>query len=175
MSLSASEVLVSAPEGQQWVVFHARPRCEKKIEALSRQRPARMYLPCVSRVHTYGGRIRTHQVPLFRGYVFGLIHREDRPWFRSNHYVANLLEVVDEGKLLDTLRAVDQALRAEMNVEVLPFLAVGRRVRVVGGPLKGLEAMIADIQGRSQVILALDLIQQTVSMAVDAAFLQPVD
>lgn len=174
-SHSALELLQPAPEGWQWVVLHARPRCEKKIEGLARQREARFFLPCVDRVHNYGGRVRTNRVPMFPGYIFGLIRREDRLWFRQSQYVANLLEVLNENRLIEALRAVAVALEEEIPLDVLPFLQSGTRVCIIGGPMKGLEAVIAEVKGRHQVILQLDLIQQSVALEIDAAFLKAVE
>ncbi len=164
-----------APEGWQWVVLHTRPRCEKKCEALSRQKEARMYLPCIDKVHTYGPRVRVHRLPLFRGYVFALLRKEDRAWFRQSPHVANVIEVVNERRFLETLRAVARALSEDLGHEVLPFLEAGRKVRITGGPLKGLEAVIAEVRGRSHVLLQIELIQQSLVLEVDAAFLEPMD
>lgn len=168
-------VLAPAGPGEQWVVLHTKPRCEKKLVRHSLQREACMYLPTIPRVHNYGARVREYEIPLFNGYVFGRIAREDLPWFRGNPYVANLLPVPNETELLTALRDVAAALRAEVPVDVLPFLQPGRMVRVIGGPMKGMEAEIAEVKGRQQVILRLELIQQTVAMQIDAAYLQAAD
>ena len=164
-----------AEPGFVWVVLHTKPRCEKKLVLHSRQREARMYLPTVPRVHNYGARVREYEIPLFSGYVFGCIAREDLAWFRGNPYVANLLPVPDEEELLKSLRGLADALRAEVPVEVLPFLQPGRRVKVIGGPMKGMEAEVAEVKGRKRVVLRLELIQQTVAMEIDAAYLKSAD
>lgn len=166
------DFLHPAPEGWQWVVFHSRPRCEKKVEALQRQRPAKIFLPCVERIHQYGGRRRVNLVPMFTGYVFGMIQREDFRWFRQNVHVANILEVVDEKAFLPPLRAVAGALQAGLQLAVYPEMAPGRRVKIIGGPMKGLEAEVQEIKGVKSVVLRLELIQQTVAMEIDVAYLK---
>ena len=169
------EFLQPSPGGRQWVVLHTRPRCEKKLVRHSRQRDAIAWLPTVRRVHNYGKRVRHHDVPLFNGYVFAQIDTQDRDWFRGSPYTANLIEVRHEMRLLAPLRAVAEALRAEVPVEVLPFLQPGRTVKIIGGPMKGAEAVIAEIKGKHRVILHLELIQQSVAMEIDPAYLQAAD
>ncbi len=169
------EFLRPSPEHLQWVVLHTKPRCEKKLVLHSRQKQARTYMPTVRRVHNYGKRVRHHDVPLFNGYVFAQIERADRAWFRQNPYVANLIEVMEEERMLASLRTVAEALRAEVPVEVLPFLQPGRTVKIIGGPMKGAEAVVAEIKGKNRVILHLELIQQSVAMEIDAAYLKAAD
>ena len=169
---SPLDFLHPAPEGWQWVVFHSKPRCEKKVEALQRQRPAKIFLPCLERVHNYGARKRINLVPMFTGYVFGMIQKEDQRWFRQNPNVANILEVLNEKPFLAPLRAVAEALQAGMSLEVFPEMAPGRKVQIIGGPMKGLEAEVMEIKGVKNVLLRLEMIQQTVAMEIDVAYIK---
>lgn len=166
------DFLHPAPEEWQWVVFHSKPRCEKKVENLQRQRPAKIFLPCLERIHNYGARKRVNLVPMFTGYVFGMIKREDRRWFLQNPNVANILEVLDEEKFLTPLRAIAEALQAGMNLEVFPEMKPGRKVLITGGPMKGLEAEILEIKGVKNVLLRLEMIQQTVAMEIEVSYLK---
>jgi transcription antitermination factor NusG len=87
--------------------------------------------------------------------------------------VANLLAVVDQARLLDQLRQIRIALASGDCVEVLPFLEAGRPVRVVAGPFRGLEGIITRIKGHTRVVLNVDMIQQSVAVEVDSAWLEP--
>jgi len=156
------------------VVLHSKPRCEKKIQLLNRQRPAHIFLPCVERVHNYGGRHRAYLIPMFTGYVFARIRREDKVWFRQNQNVANVIEVLNEDRFLSPLRAIAEALREGLDLEVLPALQPGSKVLVTGGPLKGLEAEIIELKGARRVVLHLELIQKSVAMEIDVSYLKAV-
>lgn len=166
--------LTPAPEGWVWVVFHSKPRCEKKIEHLQHQKPAKIFLPCIERVHTYGARKRVNLVPMFTGYVFGMIQREDTRWFRQNANVANIIEVLHEESFLPPLRAIAKALKEGRNLDVYPEMAPGKKVMITGGPMKGLEAEVIEIKGVKNVLLRLEMIQQTVAMEIEVAYLKPV-
>lgn len=165
-------MLAPAPTDMQWVVLHTRPRCEKKLVNHARLRSCRTYLPTIRRAHNYGKRVREYDVPLINGYVFACIQNEDRNWFRNNPYVANLLDVPDEALFLAPLRTMADALSRGLEVEVLPHLKPGKKILITGGPMKGLEAVISEIKGKNKVILHLELIQQSVALEIDTAWIK---
>lgn len=167
------DMLTPAGEGRQWVVLHTKPRCEKKVLVLRAQRPADMFLPCLERVHNYGARERRYEVPMFTGYVFAKIMREDQRWFRQNHNVANVIEVENEDRLLEPLRAIATALSAGTPMEVLPTLRPGQRIRVTGGSMKGLETDIVEINGENRIVIHVEMIQQSVALEIDPAYVKP--
>ncbi len=169
-----SDLLRPAPPGWQWVVLHTKPRCEKKIQLMGRMKEAVTYLPTLRRVHNYGARVRHFDVPMFTGYVFSMIRSDDKTWFRQNPYVANLMEVAREASLLGPLRAIASSLAAGQELEVLDYLQPGKPVRITGGPMKGLEAVIAEVRGKDKIILHLELIQQSVVLEISAAYVKPV-
>lgn len=166
------ELLTPSQEGWIWTVLHTKPRCEKKVAELSALQPSTLYLPSINRVHTYGSRVRSYQVPLFPGYVFGCMPTESLSWYRSNRYVANLIEVVDEKALLTPLKSVALSLAAGMHVDMVAPMGPGTRVQVTGGPLKGLEADVHQIDGTNKVVLEVELIQKMVTIDVDVTYLK---
>jgi transcription antitermination factor NusG len=171
---SSLDILTPATEGEQWVVLHSKPRCEKKVVALQALHPADMFLPCVKRAHNYGARVRTYEIPMFTGYVFAKLRDEDKSWYRQNHQVANLIEITDERKLLEPLRAIATALEAGAEMEVLPFLKPGQRIRVTGGSLKGLETEIIEIRGEKRIVIQVEMIQQSVALEMDPAYIKAI-
>jgi len=167
-----STLLQAAGPDEQWVVLHTRPRCEKKLGEHSRLKDCRFYLPTIRRAHNYGRRVREYDVPFFNGYVFACVQKNDKAWFRYNPYVANVLEVLKEEPFLRVLRGVATALSEGMELEILPYLQPGKKVLITGGPMKGLEAVIAEVKGQNKVLLNLELIQQSVIMEIDSAYLK---
>lgn len=157
-----------------WVVIHARPRCEKKVEEICRLRGMFSYLPLLTRKKTYGGRVRTHEVPLFSGYVFVRADAAGRAFLRQNQRVANMLEVTDQATLLRQLDQVRRALEEHEAIELFPHLSAGMKVEVRSGPLKGVEGYVHKVRNKTRIVLNIDFIQQAVSVEVDAEWLVPV-
>lgn len=166
--------LLQVPETPRaWVVLHTRPRCEKKLAAFCERSEFPVYLPLRRRIHRYGARRREFWSPLFPGYVFSMSTPAGRTTLRQNQYVARLLEVLDQEKLVGQLRQISQALAVDDVVEVLPYLARGRQVRVLAGPFKGLEGIVQRVKGRTKVVLNVDMIQQAIRVEVDSSCLGP--
>lgn len=162
-----------APEPQRWVVLHARPRCEKKLAEAARRVGARVYLPLHTRVHRYGARERAFQVPLFTGYVFCRADAAARQWLGQNRYAAKLLDVADQDQLIRQLRQIQLALASGLQLEIMPYLEIGRRVRITAGPLRGSEGVVMRVKGRTRVMLNIDMIRQAAAVEMDSASLAP--
>ena len=64
---------------------------------------------------------------------------------------------------------LSHSLRAEPH----PFLTVGRRVRITGGPFAGLEGVLRRKKGGTRVIVSLGLIQRSLAVDVDIADVRP--
>ena len=172
MTLSPLEILTPAPDGWSWNVLHTKPRCEKKVVALSPLKQAEFYLPCTKRAHEYGSRKRLYEVPLFTGYVFGRMPEDHVPWYRGNQYVANVIPVMHEEKLLSPLRTIATALDSGLELDVLPDMVPGSRVKITAGPLKGLETEIHDLSGQNKVIIQLEMIQKSVAIEIEISHLK---
>ena len=158
---------------RQWLVLHTRPRCEKKVADVCTRNAIPSYLPLHKKTHRYGARERAFWTPLFPGYVFGLASDQQKSYLSQNQYVANVLRVNDQKLLLWQLRQIEQALAGGDLVEVLPFLEQGKLVCVTGGPFKGVEGVVLRIKGKTKVVLNVDMIQQSIAVEVDSAFLKP--
>jgi transcription antitermination factor NusG len=55
-----------------------------------------------------------------------------------------------------------------------PFLNVGQRVQIEGGALDGLEGMIEDTKTRNRLIVSVSLLQRSVAVEIDSAWVTPV-
>jgi transcriptional antiterminator RfaH len=168
-----ADILQAPAPDRFWVVLHTRPRCEKKVVEYCRRSGFPVYLPLRKKVHRYGARERMFLSPLFPGYAFCILGVAERTAVRQNRHVANLLEVLDQGRLVEQLRQIEQALSAGDVVGVMPYLEKGKPVRVTGGAMKGLEGIVLRVKGRTRVVLNVDMIRQSVVVEVDSALLAP--
>ncbi len=165
-----AERAIPKPGGDKaWVVAHTRPRCEKKLISFCQMHSIHTYLPLLETTHRYGGRIRRFSKPLFTGYVFALTGGRARTLLRQNRYVANLLETSRQAELVQQLRDIYRALAAGRTVQVEEYFESGRRVRIIGGPLRGVEGVIVRRKNETRVLLKVDLIRQAVSVEVNTA------
>ncbi len=169
----ASSVLDTRVPDAQWVVVHCRPRCEKKVKAFAELRGIVCFLPLRTSTHRYGARVRSFENPLFPGYLFCLVSRDNQRWLRQHDRVANVLEVEDQATLIRQLHQIEAALDSGQALEVLPFIEKGKWVRIVQGPCKGLEGFVQEVKGQTRVVLNVDFIRESVVIEVEAAWLGP--
>jgi transcription antitermination factor NusG len=131
------------------------------------------YLPLRKKTHTYGRRKREFESPLFPGYVFCIVDIHQRSFLRQNRYVANILDVIEQEKLVGQLNQVHRALAVGDVLEVRPYLVKGTPVMVKNGPFKGMEGVVERVKGQTRVVLNVDMIQQGISFEIDAECLVP--
>jgi len=177
--------LMSDPQGKEgprpWWVCHCKPRCEKKFAALMQAHGFTHYLPLVTSERRYGARLKVFTKPLFPGYVFAEIPPEKKPLIYQQDLLARAFEVEDVPRLLAQLDDIRALLASGIDFTLKPLLTKGRRVRIISGPLKGIEGFVesaeADSKHRSStgsrsVLLSIDVLQQGLLVPVPAADLK---
>ena len=86
--------------------------------------------------------------------------------------LARAIPVDDEAQFLRQLAEVRAIVASGYELSLLPLLARGRRVRVTGGPLHGLEGLVDDPSNPQGVVLSVDVLQQGLHVKVPAENLQ---
>ncbi len=156
----------SGAEGETWWVCHCRPRCEKKFAALLTAERMAHYLPLMTSVKRYGNRERSHTKPLFPGYVFARVPDERKARIYQQDLLARTLPVIDEPLFLRQLADVQRIVSAGFEATVHPLFTKGHPVRVIGGPLRGLEGVIDDPSNPQGIVITVDVLQQGLHIPV---------
>jgi transcription antitermination factor NusG len=170
-------VALPAPSPEpRWYAAYTCANHEKRVAAELGARDVEHFLPLYSSMRRWKDRRVQLQLPLFPGYVFVRLALRDR---QRVVQIPSVVRLVGFGGLptalpdteVDIMRSgLSQSLRAEPH----PLLAVGRRVRITGGPFAGLEGILKRKRSNLRVVVSLALIQRSVSVEVSAADLAPV-
>jgi transcription antitermination factor NusG len=83
--------------------------------------------------------------------------------------VGNIPAVLADEEIL----AIRDALRAEAVVRPWPFLEVGQRARLTGGPLVGLEGLLIQGDHRQQIVLGLTALNQSIAVEIEHEWIEP--
>lgn len=152
-----------------WLVCHTKPRCEKKFAALLAAEGYEHYLALVQSVRHYGAQKKTFTKPLFPGYVFAKVPVERKARIYQQDLLARAIIVADEAGFLRQLEDVKAIVASGLELSVMPLITKGRRVRIVGGPLNGLEGFVDDPSNPQGIVLSVDVLQQglRVKMSVE--------
>ena len=72
------------------------------------------------------------------------------------------------------IEAVRRVVESPMKAEPHPFLKSGDRVRVVAGPLQGLEGILLRRKNLWKLVLSVEILQRSVAVEVDAFMVERV-
>ena len=156
-----------------WLVCHTKPRCEKKFAALLAAENFEHYLPLVQSIRRYGQQTKRFTKPLFPGYVFTKLPREKKARIYQQDLLARAITVEDEARFLRQLEDVKAIVASGFKLSVMPLLTKGRRVKIVGGPLHGLEGFVDDPANPQGIVISVDVLQQGLLVKMLAEYLQP--
>jgi transcription antitermination factor NusG len=161
----------------RWYAAYTCANHEKRVAAELLAREVEHYLPLYKSVRRWKDRRVQLELPLFPGYVFVRLALCDRMRVVP---IPSLVRLVGFNGLpaaladeeMEILRlGLGQSLLAEPH----PFLTVGRRVRIAGGPFAGLEGVLKRKKSNLRVVVSLELIQRSVAVDVDAADVTPLN
>ena len=155
-----------------WYVAHTRPRREKKLVEYAQREGLVVTLPCYSSAHKYRGKTATFEKPLFPGYVFFRLLPSARPKVYQSDYVANLLDVPDQTQFEEQLAAIQLALASKLEIQLAPEIGKGKQVRIIAGPLRGVEGWVEERFGMSTVLLRVDFLSQAAAVKMEADSLE---
>jgi transcriptional antiterminator RfaH len=155
-----------------WLVCHTKPRCEKKFAALMAAEKFEHYLPLIESVRQYAQQTKRFTKPLFPGYVFAKVPRELKARIYQQDLLARAITVEDEDSFLHQLADVKMIVASGFELSVMPLLTKGRRVKIVGGPLHGVEGFIDNPAQPQGIVIAIDVLQQGLLVKVPAENLQ---
>lgn len=162
--------------GLNWYALYTRSRHEKCVAQQIEQRSIACFLPLYRSVRRWKDRRKELELALFPGYVFVRLALQDR--LRVLQLPSAVRLVSFNGRPAVLPEAEIEQLRERLArggcVEPHPYLRVGRRVRVCGGPMQGLEGIIVRRKDRCRVVFSLDLIMRSVAVEVDEADVEPV-
>lgn len=173
VSVEPSPEIAATGSPAPWHVVWTRSHCEQAVHDQLAVRGFHPFLPKVRRWSRRAGLRHLISTPLFPGYLF-LNDALDKPShvaLRKTQGLAAVLgerwdrpAVVPAGEV-DAIRRV-----VESGADVFPhfYLREGQRVRIVAGPLDGVEALLVRHRpNKGLVVVSVHLLQRSVAVELD--------
>jgi transcription antitermination factor NusG len=159
----------------QWFAAYTSPRHEKRVAMQMEQHGIHCFLPLYRSVRRWKDRRKQLDLPLFPGYLFVRIALMHRLRVLQLPGVVELVGTLGRPAALpeSDIETLRRSLLDGLQVKPHPFLKVGRRVRVHGGPMAGVEGILLRRKDRLRVVLSIDLIARSVAMEVDEGDVSP--
>jgi transcription antitermination factor NusG len=172
----ASDHLVQSAPAPAWYAVQVRTTHEKRVAALFDQKGIEHFLPLYRERRRWSDRIKEMERPLFPGYVLCRFGTDGRFAVLKTEGVARIVGIGPVPLPIedDEIAAIQHVIQCGLALRPHPYLAAGRRVRIDSGPLEGIEGLITDVRSRDRLILSVTLLQRSLSVAVDSAWVSPI-
>jgi transcription termination/antitermination protein NusG len=156
-----------------WFAVTTRSRHEKVAATTCHSQGITCFLPMIEEVRHWSDRKQRIASPVFPGYLFVCIERTPEAQVRVLR-VPGVADFVKnrQGPMAVAeyeLENVRKVLSRGMPVVAHPSLTAGDYVRVIRGPLAGVEGTFVRTGGRSRILISVQLIQQAVAVEVEEA------
>ncbi len=170
--LLPEDVFEDLSENTAWRVAHTKSRREKALATFLAEHNIGYYLPLIKRRQPNRARVRYAMVPLFPGYLFFKASAKQRYSAFSSNHIAKIIEVVNQQQFISELMNTHRLISLSPNVYPYDYLAEGQKVRVVQGPMKGVEGIISYKKGNCRIVVNITTISHSVAVDVEAGMVE---
>ncbi len=149
-----------------WHVLHVRPNCERKTTTFLTYRGFEIFLPTEKRL---AARKKEISVPLFPGYVFCRFDPANLVPILSAPGIVQILsrEHKPEPVPASEIFALQSLARANRAMKAGPLYVEGEPIRIIAGPLAGVEGRILRDIGRARLIVTVPILNRSVVAELD--------
>jgi polysaccharide export outer membrane protein len=160
-----------------WFALRVRARREASVADSLAAREFEIFSPVSTVRRRYSDRIKEVQTALFPGYLFCRMNLARQTDVLSAAYVIDFVRVGKRPAVIgeNEIERISALVQSEFPVRPWPFLDSGQTVRIMSGPLKGLEGIIVTSKGVSRVVISIKLLSRSIAVETDAATLEIVE
>ncbi len=166
-------------DNARWYALHVKSRHE--FQAFERLTGAGIetFLPSWKKNSQWKDRNKIIQLPLFPGYLFVRTdnNHATRLAILKTKGVVRILgtipgepEPVPDEQVLSLKKIIDTGI----NIDPFPYLREGQRVRIIRGPLAGIEGILAQKPNHRCLVLSVDIISQSTAVTIEAGDVEAV-
>jgi transcription antitermination factor NusG len=151
-----------------WFAVYTRHQHERKVASRLAEQELESFFPTYVELHRWKDRRKEVSMPLFPGYVFFRGSLERRMQILS---VPGVHFIVSAGQSpaaipdceIDALR---RAMHHHLPLEPFPFLNQGDRVRVIHGPLSGVEGLLVRKKDLMRLVLSVEILGRSAAVEI---------
>jgi transcription antitermination factor NusG len=153
---------------KNWYAINVRPRTEKTISKRLTQKGIDHYLPLKKTLKQWSDRKKWVEIPAISGYIFVNINPLDKLSVLQTEFVHNFVSFNDSDAIIPEvqIRAMKtMAEQAQFEDDInIKNLILNQSVKIVSGPLAGLEGKLISIKNRKKVVVNIEQINISFSI-----------
>lgn len=174
--LSGEPTLTKEP--LRWFAVQTRSRHEKKAHAELQEKGIQSFLPLFAEKHKWSDRQRVVEMPLFPQYLFVRIavSSDERIAVLRTNGVVGLVGTKGSGIAIPDVQVERIQRVIEQKIPYNPhlYLNVGKRIRIRGGALDGVEGILTAVNGDQTLVVSVELIQRSLAVRIAGFEVEPV-
>jgi transcription antitermination factor NusG len=157
--------------GLPWFALRVRTQRESQVASHLSGKGYEFFLPLYTSRRRWSDRIKKIESPLFPGYLFCRFNPYDRlpilktPWLLQIVGFNQVPTPVDD----EEISAVRRLVASGAAAEPWPFMAVGEKVRIESGPLRGVTGVLTQFKHNHKLVVSITLLQRSVAVEIDSA------
>jgi transcription antitermination factor NusG len=160
-----------APEDPKWYAVHTKARHEKRIAEQFEEKGVCTFLPLLRQTRKWSDRRAQVEVPLFSCYAFVRTVQtpEERLKVLRTPGVLGFVGCERQGTPIPEEQIESLRIAISENIPCFPhpFINVGRRVRIRGGSLDGVEGILARRGTDRSLVVSVELLHRSVAIRVE--------
>ena len=158
----------------RWVAVYTVARHEKVVARQLEERRIETFLPLYRSLRQWKDRRKEVELALFPSYLFARLLTNSKLPVLQVPGVVSIVTFNGELAVLpeQEISALRNGLHNQLCVEPCPYLKVGKRVRVVRGPMAGAEGILSRKKDRYRFVISVDVLMRSVAVEVDASSLE---
>jgi transcription antitermination factor NusG len=171
--VGAGELATSA----SWYALYTRHQHEKAIAQILSAKGLEVFLPLYNATRRWKDRTVHLSLPLFPCYLFLRGMKERRLEVVTTPGIVSILSVNGEPAAIpeSEIESVRKAVEWGNRVEPHPFLRCGDRVRVICGPLQGLEGILVRQKNLYRLVLSVEILERSAAVEVEVSSVERVE
>jgi transcription termination/antitermination protein NusG len=164
---------------RSWYAIKTLSRQEKAAASRLTSIGVSLYLPLSSQLRQWSDRKKLVELPLFPGYVFvrmDLSQGTKLDVLKTPGVVGFVGNASGPLPIPETqIESVRTVIERGAECSPLPLRRAGDKVRVIRGPLAGIEGTLLKIGSDSQLVITIEMIQQSVAITISEQDLEPIE
>ena len=162
---------------KQWIAVYTKPRHEKTVNRNFKKKNIDSYLPLIRQKHRWSDRMKWVETPIFKSYIFAHIDIKnyiDVLETRGVHHIIkfqNKITVIPD----DQINNLKKMIEGGFDPFPSDYFTIGDKVEVVGGPLRGINGIVARNDTLGKLIIKIDAIQHAVAVQIESKYLKSIN
>lgn len=159
---------------KNWIAVYTKSRHEQIVVNELNKKNIESYCPMFKERRQWSDRKKWVHFPLFRSYVFANIEIKENIYVLQTIGVNKIVKFQEKISIIpdQVIDNIKNIIEGGYNVEQTDYFIKGDEVRVVSGPLKGLDGVVLDLRGANKIIIKIEAIQQAFSVEISSGLIK---